>query len=115
MISQNPYEVLRSLGRDYNAEILAVTSRSLSADKISENADVPIGTTYRRIDDLVEEGLLELSGRELSEHSRRQSIYQRTFDSVIVRFEGQSMTLDIEERTEVQNKLDDICRSLGEH
>lgn len=66
-------------------EILRATStRSLSASELSESCDLPLSTTYRKIDRLTEAGLLEedirlsTSGKHTSEYSLRIETVQLT-------------------------------------
>jgi predicted transcriptional regulator len=108
-----PEDVLHALGKKYSPEILEATGSERSAQEISEVLDVPIATCYRRINDLEEVGLLSLSDRPLSDEHRRISVYRREVDEVQVNFE-QTLSIDVEERSEVKNKLDDVWRTISD-
>jgi predicted ArsR family transcriptional regulator len=63
-------DVLSPLKNKYSFRILCATRTPASARELSEAVDVPIATCYRRIEELVDAGYLEVRGRELSEGGR---------------------------------------------
>ncbi|WEL16859.1 MULTISPECIES: helix-turn-helix domain-containing protein [unclassified Halorhabdus] len=106
-------ELLRTLGNKYSAEILDATDEPKSAQDLSDELDIPIATCYRRIDELTEHDLLELHDNVLSDDRRRIKVYRRNVDSIEVGFD-ESLMVDVEERSEVTNKLDEAWRTLSE-
>jgi predicted ArsR family transcriptional regulator len=104
-------ELLQALGNKYSPEILDATDEPRSAQELSEELDIPIATCYRRIDELTEHDLLELHDNVLSDERRRIKVYRRNVDSVRVQFEN-SLSVEVEERTEVTNTLDEAWRGL---
>ena len=104
-------ELLQALGNKYSAEILEATDEPRSAQELSEELDIPIATCYRRIDELTEHDLLKLHDNVLSDERRRIKVYRRNVDAVGVRFEA-TLSIDVEERSEVTNTLDEAWRSL---
>ncbi|ERH08492.1 MAG: hypothetical protein J07HX64_00233 [halophilic archaeon J07HX64] len=104
-------ELLQALGNKYSPEILDATGEPRSAQDLSEELDIPIATCYRRIDELTEHDLLELHDNVLSDERRRIKVYRRSVDSVQVQFES-SLSVEVEERTEVTSTLDEAWRSL---
>ena len=107
-------ETLRVLGNEYNAEILQATNEPQSAQDLSEELDIPIATCYRRIDELTEVDLLELHDRPLSDAHRRINVYRRNIEEVRADFDEDSLRVEVSERSEVKNKLDDVWRTLSE-
>lgn len=105
-------ELLRVLGNKYNAEILRATSDPKSAQELSDELEIPIATSYRRIEELTEAELLELSGREFSDEGRRTKVYRRNVDALEVSFEETAIDVGIDERPEVENSLADVWRDL---
>ncbi|WP_433623778.1 helix-turn-helix domain-containing protein [Halomicrococcus sp. NG-SE-24] len=105
-------ELLRVLGNKYNAEILSATNEPKSAQELSDELDIPIATSYRRIEELTEADLLELSGREFSDEGRRTKVYRRDIDSLQVTFETDDIDVTIEDRPEAENSLVDVWRDL---
>ncbi|AWB27522.1 winged helix-turn-helix domain-containing protein [Halococcoides cellulosivorans] len=106
-------DLLRTLGNKYSAEILDATDEPRSAQDLSDELDIPIATTYRRIDELTDHNLLELHDSVLSEDRRRIKVYRRNVDEVRVDFDD-SLSIVVEERSEVANKLDEAWRTLSE-
>ena len=93
-------QLLDALGAQYSAEILAAAGSPISAQELSDRMDVPIATCYRRIEDLVEAGLLRREGRELSDQGRRTNVYRRTVDELTVEFSDATVTSRVRERAE---------------
>jgi predicted ArsR family transcriptional regulator len=107
-------ELLQTLGNKYSAEILDATDEPRSAQELSDELEIPIATCYRRIDELTEHDLLELHDNILSDDRRRIKVYRRNVDSIRVEFDEEQLSVDIEDRSEVTNKLDEAWRTLSE-
>ncbi|MEF8830887.1 MAG: helix-turn-helix domain-containing protein [Halobacteriales archaeon] len=105
-------ELLEVLGEQYSAAILAATDSPLSARELSDMLDVPIATCYRRIEDLVDVGLLVEDGQRLSDHGRRTSVYRRSVDEVTVLFEKGEPTVSVAPASDgrVRRKRDAVGR-----
>ena len=106
-------EILQTLGNKYSAEILDATDEPISAQDLSDQLGIPIATCYRRIDELTEHDLLELHDNILSDDRRRIKVYRRNVDEVRVDFD-EELTVQVEERSEVTNKLDEAWRTLSD-
>lgn len=106
-------DILQTLGNKYSAEILDATDEPASAQELSEELDIPIATCYRRIDELTQHDLLELHDNILSDDRRRIKVYRRNVEEVRVDFD-EALSVHVEERTEVTNKLDEAWRTLSE-
>ena len=106
-------DLLRTLGNKYSAEILDATEEPKSAQDLSDQLDIPIATCYRRIDELTDHDLLELHDNVLSDDRRRIKVYRRNVDAIEVAFE-ESLLIDVQERSEVTNRLDEAWRTLSE-
>ncbi|WP_129115108.1 helix-turn-helix domain-containing protein [Halegenticoccus tardaugens] len=106
-------EIIEVLGNKYNAEILSAASEPLSAQELSDRLGVPIATCYRRINELTETDLLELHDQPLSDEHRRIKVYRRNVDAVHVTFEH-GLAVELEERSEVKNKLDEVWRTIAD-
>jgi hypothetical protein len=107
-------ELVRTLGDKYSAEILSVTGEPRSAKELDEEFDVPIATGYRRIEELTEVGLLGFEESILTEDRRRRDTYRRQVDGVSVEFGENDIAVTVEEYTPVENKLDDMWRTLSD-
>jgi predicted transcriptional regulator len=109
----DPEDVLHALGKKYSSDILKATESERSAQELSELLDVPIATCYRRINELDDADLLSLSDRPLSDEHRRISVYRRNVDEVRIDFTN-GLSVSVEERSEVKNKLDDVWQTISE-
>lgn len=107
-------DLVHALGNDYNIEILSAAVEPHSAQELSEKLDVPIATCYRRIEELTEADLLEHHDRVLTDERRRTNVYRRNVDEVCIEFDDEDFTVNLAERTDVQNRLDDVWRTLSE-
>ena len=107
-------ELLRVLGNKYNVEILSATTEPKSAQELSDELGIPIATSYRRIEELTEADLLELTGREFSDEGRRTKVYRRDVDGIDVVFEANDVDVAIDKRPEVENSLVDVWRDMQE-
>ena len=105
-------DLITVLGNKYNTDILTAAGEAKSAQDLSEELEVPIATCYRRINELEEADLLELHDRPLSDEHRRVKVYRRKVDGVDVDFRD-GLTIEIEERSAVKNRLDDVWRDLS--
>lgn len=107
-------ELIRTLGDKYNAEILSVTQEPRSAKELDEEFGVPIATGYRRIEELTDVGLLAFEESVLTEERRRRDTYRRQVDGVTVEFAENDLVVTVEEHSPVENKLDDMWRTLSD-
>jgi DNA-binding Lrp family transcriptional regulator len=108
----DPDETLLVLGTQYNSSILGATDEPKSVKELSNELEIPIATCYRRVEELTEAGLLKLEDRVLSDERRRTSVYRRRVDEVRVQFTEVGYEVDVEERTQIKNKLDDVWRTV---
>lgn len=106
-------EMLRVLGNEYSPQILSFAHEPRSAQELSDELGVPIATCYRRIEELTDADLLKHHDRVLSDDHRRVNVYRRSVDEVQVSFGKGSVAVDVEERTQVKNKLDKAWRTLS--
>lgn len=108
----DPATVLRVLGNKYNAEILQATHTPKSAQELSEELDIPIATSYRRIEELRDNDLLGLEGKEFSDEGRRTKVYRRKIDEIAIEFGIEEFDVDLKARTEAKNNLVDVWSDL---
>jgi predicted transcriptional regulator len=97
--------VLDALGGRYSVEIVAAADTPVSAQELSDRMDIPIATCYRRIEELVDAGLLRREGRELSDQGRRTNVYRRTVDELAVDFTDRPVTPRVRERGDAERPV----------
>jgi DNA-binding IclR family transcriptional regulator len=76
-------EVLDALDDPDCRDIVTALEEPMTADQISEAADVPLSTTYRKLDLLSEASLLE-EGLEIRSDGQHASRYAIAFEEVII-------------------------------
>ncbi|WP_101298343.1 winged helix-turn-helix domain-containing protein [Halegenticoccus soli] len=77
-------DVLNALGDECSRVILSVAAkRAVTAKELTEHCDVSPATVYRRINTLLDDGLLAESF-EFDADSTRQKVYRTTFEHVEV-------------------------------
>lgn len=106
-----PTEFPAVLGEEYATDILAAADDPKSARELSDQLGIPIATTYRRIESLVEADLLTEVGRELSDRGRRSSVYRRTIDGLAISFENGDVTVASTERPPLAELHSDARRT----
>lgn len=89
-------DFIRLVGQDYTLEILSATKYPQTANTLSDRLDIPIATTYRRLDELTKADLLrEVSLTSETENSE-STAYQRTIENVRIEFEEDSIMINSE-------------------
>ncbi|MHB9285982.1 helix-turn-helix domain-containing protein [Halobacteriales archaeon Cl-PHB] len=76
-------DVLHALDDADCRAIISALEEPMTADQISEAADVPLSTTYRKLDMLTEAELLE-EGTEIRQDGQHASRYAIAFEEVII-------------------------------
>ena len=89
---------IQPLGKKYSAEILMATAEPRSAGELSERLNIPIATSYRRIDELRDAGLLTLCDRVQSSGGRRTRIYRRDVNGIRIEFADGEVEVSLEDR-----------------
>jgi len=92
---------------DCRAMIAATTDEALTARELSEAVDLPLSTTYRKLDRLTETGLLAERTR-LAAGGSHPSEYRRSVDDVVVSVgaeDGATLTVSGDPRGEEPEPL----------
>ena len=79
-------DILDALDDPDCRSIVRILDEPMTADQIAEAANVPLSTTYRKLDLLTEASLLE-EGTEIRSDGQHASQYTVAFDKVIIGLE----------------------------
>lgn len=91
---------------DCRALLEATAEEPLTAGELTDRCDIPRSTTYRKVEQLTEAGLLEERVR-LSVDGKHASEYRRTFDDVTVSLgETEGITVGLSEATATPEAAD---------
>ncbi len=96
LASPDPEDVLDALSDDDSRRILAACGDSPhTVNELAEECEVPLSSVYRKVETLVENGLLEERVRP-RKRGRHPSEYGRATDGVSLRFtdDGVELALD---------------------
>lgn len=92
------YEIFEALADETMATILAeTTDRERSADELADVVDTSPSTVYRRIERLVEDGLL-VERLQLDRRGDHYHVYSAAIERVEVRLENETIETQIERR-----------------
>lgn len=84
---------------DCRALLEATAGEALTAGELADECGVPRSTTYRKVERLVEAGLLEERVR-IGSDGEHASEYRRTFEALVVSFSASGgVEVDISQRT----------------
>ena len=106
-------DLIRLLGKKHTISVLEITETPKSADEISDEADVPLGTVYRRIESLTEAGLLLHEDDVLTDDRRRKGVYRRNVEEITIDFSESPYSVTVTEASRVRNRLDEVWQSLS--
>jgi len=76
-------EVLDALDDPACRDIVSVLEEPMTASEIAEESDIPLSTTYRKID-LLEEAQLVYEGTEIRPDGQHASTYEVDFEEVVI-------------------------------
>jgi DNA-binding transcriptional ArsR family regulator len=105
-MTRDPFEeepelsaVLDALDDEDCRDIVRVLEEPMTADEIADAADVPLSTTYRKLDLLTEASLLE-EGVQVRPDGQHASQYAVAFEEVVIALsEDREFEADIAERS----------------
>lgn len=104
--------VVGLLDDDYARAILAAASEERrSAKELAEAIDASLPTVYRRVDDLVDAGLLE-EETELRSDGNHHSVYVTALDRVTLSLDEGTYEMQLERTTDVADRFTDMYERL---
>jgi predicted transcriptional regulator len=105
-------ELLELLGEARVRQILAATSReALSAKELSEECGVALSTIYRRVEDMVDHGVLVERTRIESDGSHH-SVYEANIDHLDVDVGDGSIEVDVHIREDAAQRFSRIWNDI---
>jgi len=106
---------LKALADPESARILAATATGpRSAQELVKSEDLPQSSTYRRLHELEEDGLLVVAKTVLKSDGKTYQMYKATFNEVRVHFRGRELVVEAEPNTDVVERAFRLFHSLTE-
>ncbi|HUI01398.1 MAG TPA: winged helix-turn-helix domain-containing protein [Nitrososphaerales archaeon] len=98
--------ILRALGDDSSRRILAAAIPSgKTVEEIGAEENLPLSTCYRRIRELLDEGLMVMERLVVTKAGKRYAIYRTAFSEVKVRFASGGVEIQAAPNLEVIEKV----------
>lgn len=110
----DPNEVLGCLGQKYSPAILRSAHEPKSAQELSDELDIPVTTSYRRVELLAEHGLLEdEESQVIGDGGQTKTLYQRNVDEIVIQFEADELEVSSSERNAASQRLSSVWNDLS--
>lgn len=110
-------DVVRSLGESYALDLVEAAARTpKTPTELSETTGAPIATTYRRIETLVDAGVLEEAesppGSAGPPRGRPPISYRCAIGEVRIRFDGTGTRATIENRSPLKARIEETWEAI---
>lgn len=107
--------MLQALADDESARILAATAFApRSAMDLIKGEDLPMSSTYRRLHELEEQGLIVVAKTVLKPDGKTYQMYKATFSEVRVSFRGHELVVEAEPNSDVVERAFRLFHSFTE-
>ena len=104
-------EIIRALSDDYSRRIiLSIMSKSEPIEEISREQGIPISTCYRRVRDLLAQGIVKPDKTIIEEDGKKYICYKAAFKNATINLVEAELTVDF-----VVNKDDLKMEALQNH
>jgi len=106
--------LLSLLGEERVRQILMATSReSMSAKELSEEWDVAVSTIYRRVDEMIEYGLL-VERTQIEADGSHHSVYEPNIDHLDVDIDDGTIDVSVHVREDAAQRFSRIWSDIRE-
>ncbi|MCU4719503.1 ArsR/SmtB family transcription factor [Halapricum hydrolyticum] len=107
-------DLLALLGERRVREILAATSREpMSAKELSEECDVALSTIYRRVEDMIDQGLL-VERTQIEPDGSHHSVYEANVDHLSVDIDDGAIDVSVHVREDAAQRFSRIWNDIRE-
>lgn len=94
--SEKANEIVKTLSDEYSRKIvLAITSKSMTAEEISKEKGIPTSTCYRRIHSLLSHGMIRVDKTIISDDGKKFVCYLSCFKNASINLEGDGLKVDV--------------------
>ena len=110
----NDDEILTVLGDEYSRKILSILAKNeLNAQEISDNLDIPTSTTYRKIKNVENLGLVRKTKVVRTLEGLDESYYKSLVSGIDVKFKDGEISCKIEKFT-MDEKIQRLWEKFSE-
>jgi len=108
----DPETVLELFGDPYVRTIVRAASRQpMSVKELSKECDSALSTVYRRVDDLVDEGIL-VERTQIEPDGSHHSVYDTSMEAMTLRVVGGRFNLDLEPSRDPAERFTTMWRDI---
>ncbi|HUI87015.1 MAG TPA: helix-turn-helix domain-containing protein [Nitrososphaerales archaeon] len=105
--------VLQVLSDEYSRKILlSAISASKSVEELSRLNDIPLSTCYRRVHELLADGLLVMDRIVVTPDGKRYEMLRSSYKGFSVAFEDGSVKVEVVVNTDMADKLHTLWISM---
>jgi predicted transcriptional regulator len=105
--------ILEAMSDDVSRRILSsTTAKGKPVEEISLESNIPPSTTYRRVQDLSEMGLLVVERIVISESGKRCSIFRSAFRSVLAELQAGELHVEVALNEDVAERFYRMRQSI---
>ncbi|AQL42884.1 hypothetical protein BV210_09230 [Halorientalis sp. IM1011] len=104
--------IIDMLSDDIGKRILTVTDQqAMSAKRLEDHCDASLATVYRRIEDLLEHGLLR-ERVEIQDDGNHFKRYESNLDRLAVTLEDGTLEIDVDRRDDAPDRFSTIWDAM---
>ncbi|HXQ91717.1 MAG TPA: helix-turn-helix domain-containing protein [Nitrososphaerales archaeon] len=105
--------LIRALADEYSRKILLGTiDRARSVEELSEAELIPISTSYRRVNEMREVGLLTVEKTIITDEGKKFELYRSSFRGIKLQLNQGEITVDVELNEDVATRLSRLWASM---
>lgn len=105
--------LIRALADDYSRKILLSTvEKAMSVEELSHTLQIPISTSYRRVNEMNEVGLLTVEKTIITDDGKKFELYRSSFRGINIQLEKGEIVVDVELNEDVATRLSRLWAAL---
>ncbi len=98
---------------DYSTRILiSAVLKGKSVEDLSRENDIPLSTCYRRVHELLEDGMLVVERIVVTPDGKKYELLRSAFKSMSLRLENGQIVVDAIENEEIADKLHEMWMAV---
>jgi DNA-binding Lrp family transcriptional regulator len=107
------HALTHSLSDDYSTRILiSAVLKGKSVEDLSRENDIPLSTCYRRVHELLEDGMLVVERIVVTPDGKKYELLRSAFKSMSLRLENGQIVVDAIENEEIADKLHEMWMAV---
>jgi hypothetical protein len=96
--------LVSALADEYERRIMAAASRAKPVEQLSRECMIPLGSCYRRIDSMIEKGLLVVERTIITREGKKFALFRTPFKRITCSFVDGEMSVSAEVNAELYSR-----------